>query len=156
MRSGALLDGWKHCGGGAVLISVCTRVYRRMFGFVVWKGPDDKQISGRVLDVKAQRWHLGLGFDLVKDRDRHCPLVIIVAADGGLVCVVSESSSNNLRFKVMNPLTKKKVTLPCLCQIDGGKLSWYSMMVQLTVDRETQQYKVFAAGYLSRERRGHA
>ncbi|KAG0581256.1 hypothetical protein KC19_4G237000 [Ceratodon purpureus] len=97
----------------------------------------------RIYDANANRWESD-AFDIVPMGDFY---VTVSAADGGLVCFVSENAHKRLRIVVMNPLTEKKTLLPRLIGMGRRRPTVQPTMVQLTTDRITKQYKVFVAGY---------
>lgn len=120
-------------------------VYPHMFGLVS-KDSDDWCV--RVFDAKADRWHIQ---EIVPSDDY---AITVGAADGGLVCFVSESTENPLAVVVMNPLTGKKTQLPPLVSIYNVLPTIQPSMVQLTMDRQTNQYQVLVVGYIQSGNRG--
>lgn len=114
-------------------------VYPHMFGLV---SQDSDDWCVRVFDAKADRWHIQ---EIVPAHDY---TITVDAADGGLVCFVSVSTTNPLFVVVMNPLTGKKTQLPPLLSIHNVLPTIQPSMVQLTMDRKTNQYQVLVVVYM--------
>lgn len=92
----------------------------------------------RVYDVKRNTWHC---------YDMHATIGVsstLGAADGGLVCFVSEGLDGPLSIVVINPFTLTWRTLPCLQHLSEVQPT----MVHLSVDPQTGKYKVVVAGFM--------
>jgi len=117
--------------------------YSNMFGIISLKS--ESQFSGMVVDVKASQQRAYA----LKVNPSENYMTTMGAADGGLVCFVSRGSMSPWVIVVMNPLTGKKIELPGLLSIDGHVVpNVLPLMVQLTMDRQTWQYKVMVVGYM--------
>lgn len=146
-------------------------VYPSLFGLI-----DLDDLCTRVFDVKRDQWcirSIDPSFDCslavsAADGELDCSdsesaenspsISTMGAADGGLVCFVSETNSesaeNPLSVVVMNPLTGEKVGLPHLLSVPNAWPSSKPSMVQLMMDRQSNQYKVLVAAYAQRGYRG--
>ena len=123
-------------------------VYPRMFGLIA--GPVcigvGRLWAGGLFDGKSDRWH---SFEIFVGDVSHT----MVAADGGLICCVSERAMRPLSIVVSNPLIGKHVELPFLLGMEGARPTTQPVMVQLIMDSQKQHYKVFVAGYMKQGRR---
>ena len=119
---------------GSEFRKACEEASTKTFALVYMDPDDDDRLWARVFDKDSNRWHVF--------RINDEPWVQIIAADGGLVCFVSKARRREgvrgLCITVLNPLTQDRNELPISEHISGTQPT----MVQLSVDRDSKQYKV--------------
>lgn len=118
------------------------KIYPNLFGLI---GTDYQGGGSRVwmFDVNQDRW-------CVREIDLSVYGTYLGATDGGLICLVSKTRKAPQTIVVMNPLTGKKVELPHLVL----ELTTQPTMLQIKVNRKTNEYQVFFVGHLQHGRRG--